>query len=256
MIASNALDGFNDSSDEDERTKKPTKPTKSEEQSNDPFHDSLVMKPTKSANNPLYYADYTRLSNNGDGLAPEARNKLLNKVMNAKAEEERHRANLQQMTSDTTKLLGEPKNDQAATLLTKGEAALAMLHEQAQGARKLKANEKHKQQTKKRIDSMTAEWRKRKRICNDFLMALEENSDGAISRKKILACDGQFDVESDEMAAQNAIAYAKRVQSRPSMRRVTSAGGSSCTVAPTQSFVAVTLDSQGCVSRIHLDAIE
>jgi hypothetical protein len=50
------------------------------------------------------------------------------------------------------------------------------LQDQAEAGRKLKVNEQHKQQIKRRIEAITTVWRKRRRICVDFLIAMEDNT--------------------------------------------------------------------------------
>ena len=114
---------------------------------------------------------------------------------------------------------------------------------------------------------MATQWRKRKRICMDFLIMMEESTEGTISAKKCLAGDGQIDVESDETAIKNSIAYGNKkrsMTSRPfkktkvskSMGRKTTGLSSSesltCGLTPDANFVAVRLDPLGLVERVYL----
>jgi hypothetical protein len=125
-------------------------------------------------------------------------------------------------------------------------------------------NENDKQKMKRNIENMAAQWRKRRRICMDFLIAMEENTDGAIRAKACLAGDGQIEIDSDEQVAKAAVEYAKQKRKGPrttivgkkklslnkSQHQSQSAGSG---IPPSESFVAVTLDSQGIVQRVFLD---
>eukprot|EP00957_Ditylum_brightwellii_P103954 7920896-Ditylum_brightwellii.AAC.1 len=53
-------------------------------------------------------------------------------------------------------------------------------------ARELVVNEKRKRQIQKKVGVMTAHWRKRRRLCMDFLMMMEESTEGTVSVKKCL----------------------------------------------------------------------
>jgi len=115
---------------------------------------------------------------------------------------------------------------------------------------------------------MAQQWRKRKRLCMEFLITMEESTEGTISAKKCLAGDGQIDIESDESAIKNAIAYGKKkrtMASRPPTKKMKvskSLGGKTTGLSSSQSltsgltadanFVAVRLDSSGQVERVYL----
>jgi hypothetical protein len=163
------------------------------------------------------------------------------------------------MQAATTKLLSEPTNEVAFANLEREEVALEQLQEDLVAARKLKVNEKHKQELKRRIDSMATTWRKRKRLCMDFLMAMEENTDGACSIRKNLSGDGPIEIESDESAAKCAIEYAKNKKQRDGLGRkklVLANANKNHGVPPDDSFVAVKLDAKGCVERVFINSEE
>jgi len=247
--------GFADSDDEEEGKKAATKKPKA---SDDLYAGSLSFKAGKSSNTCLYYVEYSKLKNNGNGLDPHDRNELASELSKAESEEAALKTTLQQMTVETAKLLSEPTNEEATARLETEEAALAGLKSQVEEGRKLKVNEKHKQQTKRRIDNMATQWRKRRRICMDFLISMEENTDGTISAKKCLAGDGQIEIDSDEAVAKASVEYGKKKRARPMGKKKTSMATKSgktegSGVPPSESFVAVMLDSQGCVQRVHLD---
>lgn len=114
---------------------------------------------------------------------------------------------------------------------------------------------------------MATQWRKRKRICMDFLIMMEESTEGTVSAKKCLAGDGQIDLESDETAIKNMIAYGNKkrsMTSRPVKKaKVSKSLGGKTTGLPSSetltsgltadaNFVAVRLDSSGQVERVYL----
>ena len=253
---------FADSDDEEDKApKKKTEPKASD----DPYKGALSFKSGKSANSCLYYVDYTKLKNNGDGLLPDERNELSGDLHKTKAELDALKTTVKSMTLETDKLLSEPTNEELDARLEADEAELAELREQAEAGRKLKVNEKYKQQIKRRIDAMTTVWRKRRRLCMDFLMAMEENTDGTVSVKKCLKGDGQIDIDSDEAIVAAAVEYGQKQRARPAsykMKRILggakTAPKSSSTsgLAASESFVAVTLDSQGRIQRVHLEDAE
>jgi hypothetical protein len=250
---------FADSDDEDTAPKK--KPAKT---SDDLYAGSLAFKSAKSSNASLYYVDHSKLKNNGDGLERDQRNDLMGDVAKTDAELTALKTNVKTMTTETEKLLSQPTNEEATSRLETEESTLTDLQEKVEGGRKLKVNEKHKQQTKRRIDNMTVQWRKRRRMCMDFLIAMEENTDGTVSLKKCLKGEGQIDIDSDEAVAANAVAYGKSKRAQPMVGKKRPLVASKKVPGPapsstgsglpaSESFVAVTLDSQGSVHRVHLD---
>ena len=255
---------FDESDDEDGKPKA----AKKTESSGDPHAGTLAFKAGRNANTCLYYVDHTKQKNNGDGLEPDQRNALFGDFAKAQADESDLKASLQRMTAETTQMLSEPTNEEASATLEVQEAVMSSLRDQLEAARKLKVNEKHKKQTKKRIDGMVAQWRKRKRLCMDFLIAMEESTEGTISAKKCLSGDGQIDIESDENAIAGAFAYGKRkrsVSGQPTKKTKVAkglSGSSSKTQEPKsivgglkadETFVAVKLDALGSVCRVYLD---
>jgi hypothetical protein len=249
---------FADSDDDEEAPKKKSKKDDTAEAV--PYKGSLSFKAGKGSNSSLYYTNYNT-AKNGDGLDREEKNKLATDLAAAEAEEAALKQTLATMRSMTTKLLSEPFNEEATARLEKEEAELSDLQEELEAARKLKVNEKHKEQTKRRIENMATFWRKRRRICMDFLISMEEVTDGTISAKKCLAGDGQIELDSDEAVAKAAIEYAKKKRAGPkslggkklSFAKTSATTSKSGSIPPSESFVAVLLDSQGCVQRVHLD---
>lgn len=247
---------FADSDDEDEN--KENKKTSTE-----PYAGSLLFKSGRNQSSNLYYVDHTKLK----AMDREQREALAQNIAIAAAEEEALKETLKTTLGKTSQLLAEPTNEEAALRLEMEETALKDLEEKLDAARALKVNEKHMLKTKKRIRNMTAAWRKRKRLCMDFLISLEENTDGTVSAKKCLAGDGQIALDSDETVAKAAVQFAKEKRSKslkgglkghkkggPLGRGLRTGNHSkeSDSLAD-ELFVGVTLDSQGIVSRVYVN---
>ncbi|GKY96953.1 hypothetical protein MPSEU_000654300 [Mayamaea pseudoterrestris] len=251
---------FAESDDEDDEPKKNkiASPTKSDVASNDPYAKSLSVKAAKTANATLYFVDHNKLTNNGNGLDPEARNQLLSEHAKTKAELGFLNDSIKTMLAQASTLVTEPTNEEATTRLELEEAALDDLKKKLEAARGLQANEKHKLQIKRRIEHMASFWRKRKRLTMEFLIGLEENTDGVISAKKCLVGDGQIDLESDELAIKNSTAYYKSMKNRPSTKhgianKKAKTSEFSSSLKATATFVGVKLDTIGCVERVHVE---
>ena len=110
-------------------------------------------------------------------------------------------------------------------------------------------DEKHVKLVKKELESKASVWRKRKRMCTEFLSNMEECTDGTISLKKCLKGDGQIDIDSDETALKGAITFA----SRKKVKTVKS-GGAKSGVQPSADFVGCTLSAQGKPERVFIGA--
>jgi hypothetical protein len=258
---------FAESDDEEEEEKEKAK-KKDTKKSSDPFHKSLCFKAGKTASNTLYYVDHSKLKNNGNGLEPDARNELHNTKANTEAEEAALKTTLKSMTAETAKLLSEPTNEEATARLETEESALVELKAQVEASRGYKTNEKEKKKLTKDIQDLTAQWRKRKRMCIDFLMNMEESTEGTVSVKKTLAGDGPLgDIETDESVLKAATAFAtnKRngtgrgtqkssIKKKPlKKKQKVSNKEEADELPPTESFVGVIVDSQGLPARVHAD---
>ena len=101
-------------------------------------------------------------------------------------------ASIKAMTTETTKLLSEPTNEEAAISTEGAEQQVDSLREAVEAAQELKGYEKCRTKIRKKIDVVMGQWRRRKRVCMDFLIAMEENTDGTISMKKCMSGDGQI----------------------------------------------------------------
>lgn len=249
----NSSNQFADSDDERDETKiKKKKKAKD----GDNFDSSLCFKAGRNSNTSLYYVDYNA-AKNGNGLNLDEKNELYANLANAHAERDAITATIKQLETETEKLLSEPKNDEATVFLEAEESALVQIKEELETARKYQVNEKDKVQLKRKVETMTAEWRKRRRICMDFLISMEENTDGTLNLKKCLAGDGPIDIDSDEVVAKNAIAFGKKKRTKNGISKQYIHSKSNPTsksdILADESFVAVVLDSKGCVERIFVE---
>jgi hypothetical protein len=248
---------FADSEDEEEPEKtKGATPTPS-----DSYAGSLCFKAGRNQASNLYYVDHTKIK----GMDRDQREALTSESFATQAEEAALKDTFKQTLDRATQLLSEHTNEEAVTLLETEEKAVTELEVNLEEARKLKVNEKHKQKTKRRIQNMSAHWRKRKRLCMEFLIALEENTDGSVSAKKCLAGDGQITVDSDEAVTSAALKFAKDKRARKVGAGGSKGRKSKGMAAPkvktsTQpasladdNFVGVLLNSQGTVSRVYVD---
>jgi hypothetical protein len=254
-MALNKNDDKNPFASSDEEQEEEEKPASS---NNDPYAGSFLLKIGKSQSTNLYYVDHNKLK----GLDQNQRNTLLQNIAIANAEGDALKDTLKTTLEHSTKLLSEPTNEEVTGRLETQEADVNDLQSQVEEAQKLKVNEKHKQKTKRTIQNMAAQWRKRKRLCMDFLIAMEENTDGTVRAKKCLSGDGQIALDSDENVGNAAIEYAKKKRARKSKtgnsgRKVLGAklsgNNNDSTSLADESFVAVNLDSQYNVCRIYME---
>jgi hypothetical protein len=209
---------FVDSDDEDDiGGKSKTTLEKDVSSQGDEFAGSLMLKPGRNANTSLYFVDYSKLSNNGDGLLPQDKNDLVCAQQNAQNELDYLQKNEKNMNDEAATLLSEPINADAVNLLEKAEAEITELREEVNACAEFKDNAKHCKLLKRKVEVMAAQWRKRKRLCLEFLNFMEDATDGTVSTKKCMSGDGQMDIDSDEAVIRGQIAFVKQKRSRGSM---------------------------------------
>lgn len=247
---------FADSDSEEEERKKKKVATVARDQSNNvQFNNALLFKGAKGSNSGLYYVNHNT-AKGGDGLDREEKNQLASDMASADANYAALQNSLDLTRLQTKKLQTEPFNNVMNALVLKADAELLELSAQLDTARTFECNEKHKEGTIKRINYFSSYWRKRRKICMDFLITMEELTEGTVSVKSCLSGNGQIDIESDETIIKLARDFAGKKQ-----KRIMSSKGamSSCKVDAktsgphaSETFVAVALDTQGNVQRIYL----
>jgi hypothetical protein len=219
------------------------------------FKNSLSYKGGKGSSSGLYYVNYNE-AKGGDGLDGEEKNQLSADIATAISKKSVIEHELYNKRAVATKLRSEPVNDDLNTLLAKAESESCELFSQLECTRKFKANEKLKEYTKKRIDYFSSVWRKRRKLCMDFLICMEELTEGLVTLKTCLGGNGQIDIESDENIISLAREFSKKKRhhnvslqtAEPNMNSGTSKPG----LQPSKNFVAVSLDSQCKVQRIYI----
>jgi hypothetical protein len=104
---------------------------------------------------------------------------------------------------------------------------------------------------------MTSHWRKRKKLCHEFLVNMEELSDGSISRKKALNGDGALALDSDEQAVKATLELHRNKRQKLTLSGKAERRGAGCGKSEgslsNPNFVAVILDSQHQAQRVYLD---
>jgi hypothetical protein len=254
--------------DSDDEGDAPKSNKNSSSSANDPFVGTVSYKygkggDAKNLSSILYYADYTKQKNQGDPDPVESSaiatdlSMVENEVLAMETEHNR-------LAAETAKLLSEPTNEDAEQQLATEVPLVDELRAQVEEARKLKVNEKQRKSLTKASASMAAEWRKRKRLCTEFLIWIDEATEGTCNMKKILKGDGQFYCESDEMAIATAKAAEESKKKKALLGRcrnkkgkfnagVSSDSSSSSSPLADSNFIGVTMNSQGLVERVYLE---
>lgn len=207
---------FADSDDENDSSTAKVAKIKASAQG-DEFTGSLKLKIGRNANTTLYFVAYSKLFNNGNGLLPQDKNDLICEHQKSKSELEHLTSNMKELKQETATLLLQPINADLSDLLEKAETDIADLREGVQACAEFKDNAKKFKAVKRRLEVMISQWRKRKRLCMEFLSQMEEATDGAVNAKKCMSGDGQMDIDSDQAVIKGQIAYLKQKRSRGSL---------------------------------------
>jgi hypothetical protein len=173
---------------------------------------------------------------------------------------------LQSVDKETSQLLSGPTNEDVVLTLAKEEATMERLDTELERARGLVVREAVVNKVRKKLEVMVKHWRKRRRLCHDFLIMMEDSTEGSISMKKCLKGDGPIKLDSDETVLKFQVEQAKK---KRAMRGSGAAGGggmgvkkgmalplkgeSHNGVKSNPSFVGVRLDRRGNAVRVHID---
>ena len=251
---------FADSDSEEEggtgsTSKKPAAVTASSQIDNIQYKKSLLFKGAKGNNSGIYYVNYNT-AQGGDGLDRDEKNQLVSDNAIADGNYSTMQNSLNIILTETKKLQTESFNSEMNELVEKAGKDSLELSAQLEMARAFRCNEKHKEGTIKRINYFSSHWRKRRKICMDFLITMEELTEGTITAKSCLRGNGQIDIDSDEAIiklAQDFGAKKRRILSSKVAMSACKAGTKKSGLPAADNFVAVVLDGQGTVQRIHLD---
>lgn len=244
-----------DIEDEDEpSSKKPAKVTTSDVIDTVQYKKSLLFKGAKGNNSGIYYVNYN-VAQGGDGLDRDEKNQLASDNVSADTKYSALQTSFNSILSATKKLQTEPFNSEMNGLLEKAEKESNELLAKLEMARSFQCNEKHKEGTIKHINHYSSYWRKRRKICMDFLISLEELTEGAITVNSCLLGNGPIDIDSDEAIIKLAQDFAAKKHNRTLSSKVAMPirkQSKNSGLQASDSFVAVSLDGQGKVQRVHL----
>jgi hypothetical protein len=248
---------FVDSDSEGEDGAKPKKSIKGTVEPSDvsAFKSSLLFKGAKGTNSGLFYVNYNEVKG-GLGLDRDEKNQLASNIAIGESKYQALQDSVKTIYLTTTKLQSEPLNSQLSTLLVNGASDSSKLQGQLELARTFTTNEKEKEQNKKRIDYYSSIWRKRRKLCIEFLTSMEELTDGTVTAKSCLSGHGPIDIDSDEAITKLALDIAQKKRTRVLTSKTYGSSTKSNTTKPpfqaSENFVAVSLDSQGMVRRVYL----
>lgn len=173
MAHQRRLSSFSSDDEEENKNKSKEKMADAANANGDYYTGSITCKAGRNTNTTLYYVDYSKTSNDGNGLLPDAKNDLLCGSQKAKADLVAIDLDLKTMGAETAKLLSEPTNEDTAMSLEMNGNEVTALREEVESCSGLKGNEKLTKKLKKRIEFMSTHWRSRKKKCKDFLIMME-----------------------------------------------------------------------------------
>jgi len=217
----------------------------------DEFAASLVVKTGRSTSTTLYFTNYNKLKNNGNGMDRDERNMFLGEVQKVENEKSSLEHTFNRIKNETIQLLSEPQNEKVNIIIQEMEKHVEDTTRKVEILRNYKGNEKKRLGVQKKLQKISAIWRQRRRLTIDFLSRMEEYTDGSISRKKCLKGDGAIEIDSDECHVKGNIAWAKTKRKRKTMKKRVQTCGDM--VKPDESFVGVLLDNRGNIERVYLE---
>jgi len=259
MIVSNTYKGNGSTSYDDDNNllmqsnRNSSKKSVSTSSVNDEFKDNLRLKLGRNSNTSLYYMNQSKLPNEGNGRSPEVRDNLITTLQTSKDEAMRNMQSIQSMIEMSNRLISEPVNKELEQLLQSHENQIQDLSDKLVDARKLKVNDSYRRRVIGNIEKVSKYWRKRKRLCVDFLNMMEECTEGTVVVKKCLAGSGQIDIESDEVVMKQA----KEMFWNQQNKRQKCFGGQKINQSQrkrlSQKFVAVMLGSNATIERVYAE---
>lgn len=209
----------------------------------------------RASTSTLYYVNYSKLSNNGNGLPLGCQKKLEADLYGATALSDDLLLTEASILSKCRKLLLEPTNESADMLVEKYQSDGISLLAKVAYYQSLADNEKKRKHTLTKINWFLLHWKRRRKICVDFLTMLEECTDGSINLKKCLAGAGQVEIESDECVAKEAWETALNKQASHTIGDLSGPSIPKCLNAEVRrKLVSVNLLPNGTINRKYFPA--
>lgn len=165
---------------------------------------TLFSKLSRHSNSTLYFANYSTLKNDGNGLSMQDRGKLeasLHQTIESVKQIQARQANIM---LDVQKLLLTPKNAEVDVMLSNCQSDVKRLNERLELYRTFEDNGRKRKIILSNINHFASHWKKRRHICMEVLNMLQDCTEGAISVKKCLSGAGQIEIDSDEFVSKQA----------------------------------------------------
>ena len=170
---------------------------------------ALFIKVGRNSASTLYFVDYSKLDNSGNGISTESRNNLISDVEQSSSELQALEIERKIIYSETEKVLSELTNEKIHMELHHIEAANRELLSRLDHYRVFSNNKKERKRIQGGIDTSLMHWKKRRSKCIEFLCLIEECTEGSVNKKKCIAGDGKIEIESDDAVAHSAVQFAK-----------------------------------------------
>ena len=177
--------------------------------SQDRFIGSLLRKYGRNINNTLFYVNQITLVNNGNGFRADQCSKLMTLYESTDNQLSSLRNHNQQLRARTIQLNSELTNEDLQRNISSLEMETLKIFREIEDAKVFAENEKKKIILMKSRKFFLSCWKKRKIICKDFLLKMEEWSEGIIIAKKCLKGNGPIEIDSDDSFIERA-AYERK----------------------------------------------
>ena len=207
---------------------------------------TVSVKLGRNGNTTLYYLNQVKLDNEGNGLDPAKRQAFMSAKECALEALSQSLNEYKLLQQETAKISSEPKNKELDLILVEEENGLKNIKDQLKISQEFKENASRRLTLKRNVDMMASQWVQRKRKCLDFLDMMEENTEGAVSKKKCLSGKGQIEMESDEACLEEA----KKFHSRMRLKKNSLMKGHGNVV---DKFVGVLIGPKATIVRVFID---
>ena len=165
---------------------------------------TLFSKLSRHSNSTLYFVNYSKLENHGNGLSIQDRGKLDAALFQSIESVKQIQARQANIMLDVQNLLLTPKNAELDVMLSNCKSDVSRLNERLELYRTFEDNERKRKKILSNINHFASHWKKRRHICMEVLNMLQDCTEGAISVKKCLSGAGQIEIDSDENVSKQA----------------------------------------------------